>query len=133
MGALTFRVTCSAACDVRGRVLGRPGAEASISLAAAGTATLRIAPAENAPLAPARPGPVRVRVLSGAPGARNPQSTTLTVQLRRAPIPPMPTVLDLEAHRRGPSVVVTWRSDTTIETARFVVVGRSTRAAPRRR
>jgi hypothetical protein len=126
---LALRVTCSAACDVRAGMLGRQGIEGTLSLAKAGAATLRIAPGGRA-IAPAHRGPVRVRVLSGAPGARHLRATTLRVTLRRPPPVRRPRVVELAAHRVGATIAVTWRTDIPVRSASFVVVGRRDRGGP---
>ncbi len=118
---LVLPVTCAAACDVRAEVLGH-GVAATLSLARAGTGRLRLGPASR-PLAPRRRGPVRVRVLSGAPGARSPLVQTVTLRLRGLPRPPPPRVLDLRARRHGGTVEVTWRTDVPARGVFFAVEG----------
>ena len=108
--ALVLRVTCSAACEVRAQTgAGLTGAGGSLSRAGAGSEELRLEPSFR-PIASLRGGPVRVRVVSGAPGARTATASTLTVNLRRRAAPPLPRVVDAVARRDGDDVVVTWRT-----------------------
>ena len=107
---LVLRVTCSAACEVRAQAgAGLAGASGRLSLGRAGSGRLRLDP-EYRPIVPPRGGPVRVRVRSGAPGARAATVETLTVRLRRRPGPPLPRVVGAVARRDGDAVVVTWRT-----------------------
>ncbi len=81
--ALRLPVTCSAACDVRLQLQGGSGDDELLSLPRAGTRTVEMLPLGK-PIAPARRGPVRLRVASGPPGSLRPLVRTVAVTLRRA-------------------------------------------------
>ena len=119
--SLELRVTCSAACDVRAQVgSGLIGASGELSLARAGSGRVRLQPTAR-PIAPLREGPVRVRILSGAPGARTATARTLDVRLRRRPGPPRPRVQGAVARRDGDDIVVTWRTSRRSEVENLFV------------
>ena len=96
---LVLPVRCSGPCELRAAVVGRFGAESVAELERAGRTRIDIQPSLGAPIAALRRGPVRVIVAYGAPGARRPQTKTVTLTLRRPPGPPVPHVLDLRARR----------------------------------
>jgi hypothetical protein len=124
--SLRLPVRCSAACELRAAVVGRPGAEAATQRAHAGSAVLDFQPSLGAPIAPLRRGPVRVVVAYGAPGAWNPLTKTVTVTLRRPPGPPVAHVRDLRARRRGGAIEVTWTTDVRAKPDDFLVTGTAT-------
>ena len=124
--ALELPVHCSAACDVAVTVEGELVATAYVSLRAAGNTTL-VAHPDLMALAPARRGPVRLDVRSGAPGAAVAQQRELTVTLSRAKHKPGPHVGDATAVRRGDDVVVRWHSGRTADPESFLVAGGASR------
>ena len=111
--ALLLPVRCSAACDVRATLDDDPVDDPGASLASAGTAWLRFRPSST-PLAPRRPGTVRVVVRWSAPGSSVVRSSTERVRLRRLPPPRLPRILALRARRlSGDRVEVRWRTDAS--------------------
>ncbi|MDA0161422.1 hypothetical protein OM076_14185 [Solirubrobacter ginsenosidimutans] len=119
---LVLPLHCAAACDIRADT-GIGVFDPRLTLTEAGTARLRIEPLGKA-LAPARPGPIKVKLSWGAPGARVAQERTISVRLRRLPIPPFPRLLDVRARRaKGGVVDVRWRTDVGVRDAGFVVFG----------
>ena len=120
---LRFGVRCSAACDVRvqiGSGVLAPGD--TVSLTRAGRRQVSLDPS-LAPLATLRGGPVTLRLLYAAPGARHTISKNVTYRLRRLPDPPLPKVLDAGARRDGKEIVVTWRTDRPAKGSNFGVYG----------
>jgi hypothetical protein len=117
---LSLPVTCDAACDVHAQVRGTDGV---LSLTRAGRGILRLGPGAP-PLARPSGGVVRLRLLSGAPGAAHPQARTLSLHLRLRPLPPQPRAFDLRAVRRpGDRIRVTWRTDLASAGTDFLVAG----------
>jgi hypothetical protein len=124
---LRLPVRCSAACDLRAWRPGQPRNFITASLARAGTAELRFDPLFAA-IAPRRPGPVRITVQSGAPGASSAQRRTVRVQLRRLPAPPLPRIVNLRVRRRGNDLVVRWRTNVPVRDAyQYVYATRTAR------
>ena len=124
---LVLPVHCAVACDVRADT-GIGVFDPRLTLTEAGTARLQIDPPGKA-LAPERPGPIKVKLRWGAPGARVAQERTISVRLRRLPVPPFPRLLDVRARRaKGGVVDVRWRTDVGVRDAGFVVYGTHARA-----
>ena len=119
---LMLPVTCSAACDVRVHVEGSLDASATLSLARAGRGELELRSA-LAPIAPLRPGPVKILLRYGAPGARHATARTFTPTLSRRPGPRVPRVDGLSARRDGGRVSVRWHTRTAAHPDRFFVFG----------
>ncbi len=121
--SLRLPVRCAAACDLRGTL----GAQEFVaSLRQAGTTTLHFSPRREA-LAPATPGPIRIALKWGAPGARATERQTFEVRLQRLPAPPLPRILNLRATRRGSTVDVRWNTDVRALDAYVFVYGTRTR------
>jgi hypothetical protein len=121
--ALLLPVRCSAACDVRATLDDDPVDDPGASLASAGTAWLRFRPSST-PLAPRRPGAVRVVVRWSAPGSSVVRSSTERVRLRRLPPPRLPRIRALRARRlSGGRVEVRWRTDAPTVDAYWFVYG----------
>jgi hypothetical protein len=119
---LVLPVHCAAACDVRADT-GIGVFDPRLTLTEAGTARLQIDPPGKA-LAPERPGPIKVKLRWSAPGARVAQERTISVRLRRLPVPPFPRLLDVRARRaKGGVVDVRWRTDVGVRDAGFYVIG----------
>ncbi len=121
-----FRVRCSAACDLRASLEGRDNTFLTESRTSAGTVDLRFDPHFEA-IAPPRPGPVRIALQSGAPGAASPQRRTVRVRLRRLPAPPLPRIEDVRIRRRGDDLVIRWRTDVRPRDAYQLVYATTTR------
>jgi hypothetical protein len=120
---LLLPVRCSAACDLRGTLDDDANYDPGISLDRPGTALLRFRPS-NIPVAPRRPGPVRVVVRWSAPGSSTVRSVTENVRLRRLPAPRLPRILDVRARRlSGGRVEVRWRTDGPTIDALWYVYG----------
>jgi hypothetical protein len=113
--SLVVPVACSAACDLRATAR---GLTASASLTGAGTAKLQFAGGRY--VARLRAARVAVTVLSGPPGARDPQHQVIHPRLRRIPDPPLPRVRGLTAVRSGSTVDVSWRVDRSARGVDFV-------------
>jgi hypothetical protein len=128
---LRLPVRCSAACDVRLHLAADSGLDEQISLAHAGVRTARLG-SGNAPVAPKRRGPVRVRVLYGAPGAAHPGTRLLTFRLRRAPEPARPKLTSASAVRDSQGILVTWTTDIPAKGSDFTVTGAATRSVTAR-
>jgi hypothetical protein len=122
---LRLPVHCSAACDVVGSVEGTLVTAAYLSLPAAGRGTLVIRP-ELTALAPARRGPIRLELRSGAPGAVVAQRRQRTVTLSQAKHKPGPKVRDATAVLDGDDLVVRWSSDRNADADAFLVLGGAT-------
>jgi hypothetical protein len=123
--SLTLPVRCSAACDLRVRV-GRSQIERS--LPRAGTVTAEVRPGDG-PIAPVRPGPVRVVVESSAPGAQTTTRTVATPRLRRLPALPLPRIEAVRTRRlSGDRVEVRWRVSSDARETLLAVTGTSTRS-----
>jgi hypothetical protein len=119
--ALRLGVRCSAACDVRVQIgSGVLAATEFVSLTRAGERQIQLS-SFYAPLATLRGGPVTVRVLYAAPGARRSTAKQVTYRLRRLPDTPLPKVLGAVARRDGNDIVVTWRSDRPAKRSNFGV------------
>jgi hypothetical protein len=123
---LLLPVRCSAACDLRAWLPGRRDNFITASRSRAGTVVLRFQPLVNG-IAPARPGPVRITLQSGAPGAARARQQTVPVRLRRLPSPPLPRINDLRVRRRGDDLVVRWRTDVPMRDGYLFVYATSTR------
>jgi hypothetical protein len=125
--SLVLPVRCGAPCDLRIETSERlidPGA----TLSRAGTARLRLFPTTR-PLAPRRPGPLELRLVWSAPGAREVSQRTVAVPLRRASPPPFPRLLNVRATRRPGGVVdVRWTTDVPARDVGFRVAGDVRRA-----
>ncbi len=120
---LVLPVRCSAACDLRGIADDDPSDDPGASLDGPGTAVLRLRPSST-PIAPARPGPLRVVVRWSAPGSSTVRSVTENVRLRRLPAPRLPRILDVRARRlSGGRVQVRWRTDGPTIDAIWYVYG----------
>ncbi len=120
---LVLPVRCSAACDLRGIADDDPIDDAGASLDGPGTALLRFRPSST-PIAPARPGPLRVVVHWSAPGSTVVRSVTQQVRLRRLPAPRLPRIQGLRARRlSGGRVEVRWRTDGPTVDASWIVWG----------
>ncbi|HEY6889263.1 MAG TPA: hypothetical protein VI300_15825, partial [Solirubrobacter sp.] len=125
--SLVLPVRCSAACDVRART-GNGILDPQFTLSDAGTVQLRIDPFGE-PVAPAKPGRVKIKLSWGAPGAHVAQERTISVRLRRLPAPPFPRLLDVRARRaKGGVVDVRWRTDVRARDATFSVIGTHSRS-----
>ena len=121
---LELPVHCSAACEVLGSVEGND-ASGRAERDTAGTTTLSIA--GDSAIAPAHPGTVKVRVLAGAPGARTPVATTVSVKLRRTAVRGLPKLLDVRAKRNGKNgVTVSVRLAKPVTASDLIVVGTRT-------
>ena len=105
---LRLPITCSGPCEVRGAIsAGALPINGSLHLSEAGTGTLRIAGAFIA--AATKPGPLRVTLAYGAPGARRLVVRTVTVRDVFRTGDPLPRATGVKAVRRGDRIVVTWR------------------------
>ncbi len=124
---LQLPVTCSAACEVRVDVPDAFAATAYTALPGAGTRVVGIQ-SFLTPIAPARRGPVRVRVRYSAPGARTASERIETVTLERSATAAPPKVEGLRAVRHGSRVDVSWRTDRDADPDAFVVAGTVGRA-----
>jgi hypothetical protein len=109
-GALVLPVTCGGPCEVRAQVAGRRSSRELLALPAAGKGRLRLRPLERA-IAPARLGPVRVRLTYAAPDGRRTASETLTVRLVRGPLRRAPKLTGVRAERVGGYIHVRWTLD----------------------
>jgi hypothetical protein len=120
--ALRLPVTCSSACEVRVDLPDHFASTVYVELAGPGT---RVVALEGffTPVAPARRGPVRVRLRYSAPGAHAGTERTETVTLERNKTAPTPGVERLRAVRHGSRVDVSWRSDRKADADAFVVLG----------
>jgi hypothetical protein len=116
--SLAVRVTCDAACDVRGAVpgAGGPVAAGSAVLFAPGTTTLRLR-LQALAAAPRRP----LVVVSAAPPGGGPIATVRArARIRRLRPGTPPRIVDLAARRDGPDVVATWRTTAPVEGALMI-------------
>jgi hypothetical protein len=123
---LVLPVHCSAACDLRAWLPKQKDFFVTATRSRAGTVDLRFIPNANG-IAPKRPRPIRVTLLSGAPGAADARRQTVTVRLRRLPSPPLPRILDLRIRRRGEDLVVRWRTDVVLRDGYQFVYATTTR------
>lgn len=119
--SLVVPVRCSAACDVRVVVRGKERADATGSLARAGTMRVRLSPIEHG--LRIRRDRVRLTVHVSAPAARTVQRRNVTLSVRRLPAPPLPRILDLRARRSGEDLLVRWRLDRPLIDAFLFVIG----------
>ncbi len=105
---LRLPITCGGPCEVLATI---PAQSLPITgrlrLAKAGTGTLAIAGAFLE--ADTKPGPLRVKLAYGAPGARRLITRTVTVRGVSRTGLPFPRATAVKAVRRGDRVVVTWR------------------------
>jgi hypothetical protein len=124
--SLELPVRCSAACDIRAYLPGRPSNEdVTASLDRAATAVLTFRP-EALGVVPRR-GRLKVTLRYGPPGSRAPLTTSVRLRLKRLPSPPLGHILNLRARRVGDDVEVRWDTDLPTKDAYFVVVGTRTR------
>lgn len=129
--ALKVKVGCGAACDVRLTVVGRGGlrAAASATLRRAGRRTLSMHPQFDRPIAPRRPGRVRLRADACSPDGAGVSTAHRRLKLVRRPRPPVARPVHLRARRvRGGDVVVSWRTIRRARRVRFSVDGASLRS-----
>lgn len=116
---LAFPVRCSAACDLRISVPGGALRPLEYARTRAGIVAVRFRPFAAA-IAPERPGPVRIVVDAGSPGAGTTRRTTRRVRLTRLPAPALARIESVRARRlSGGRVEVRFRtsgppSDTVI-------------------
>jgi hypothetical protein len=125
---LRFGVRCSAACDVRAQIgsgVLAPGDAVSLTRPGAQRMSLD---SSLAPLATLKGGPVTLRLVYAAPGARRATAKIVNFRLRRLPDTPLPKVLGASARREGGDIVVTWRTDRAAKSSDFGVFGVAHRA-----
>jgi len=120
--ALRIPVTCSAACEVRVDLPDHFESAAYVELAGAGR---RVAVLDGAltPIAPARRGPVRVRLRYSAAGGHSGTERIETVTLERTRTAPVPRVERLRAVRHGSRIAVSWRTDRKADSDAILVLG----------
>ncbi len=121
---LVLPFTCSAACEVRAEIAGSRAIGVA-SRSRAGRGTIKLPPLLR-PIGRLDGGPTRVLVRYGAPGARRAEQRTVTLRLRRRPVPPL-RVIGLTARRSGSSVVVRWRTTRPTSSGSMTVIGLATR------
>jgi hypothetical protein len=122
-------VRCDGPCDLRAYVLdsGRARGVGTATLHRAGRTRLAIEPRLGEHLAPQPGGHARVLVRAWAPGGDGFSHVSQPAVLRRAPVRPLPRLLDVRAVRDGNSILVTWKTDRPFRTGSFSVKGRATR------
>jgi hypothetical protein len=120
---LVLRVSCSAACDVRGQI-GRAG-DGELSLPHGGRGRLEI---RGVQVAPRRARKVSVRLLYGAPGALHPRGRTLRLRLREIDVAPAAHIRHVRAIRvPGDRIRVTWSGNDRSDAVAYLVTGSATR------
>jgi hypothetical protein len=127
---LRVRVGCDRACDLRAYVVGgrdRARGVAVGSLRGAGGTRLAIRPDFDEHLAPPTRGRARVVVHGYAPNGRRFTSRSVSVDLRRKPLRPLPRVVSVRAVRHSGDLVVTWQTATPARRVSFRVKGRLSR------
>lgn len=125
--ALRLPVMCGSACEVRVDLPDFFGISSYMELPAAGTRVVSLQ-GVFMPIAPARRGPLRVRLRFSAPGARMGAERIETVTLARSRTAQVPLVEGLKAVRRGSRVDASWRTDRKVEPESFGVIGLRDRA-----
>jgi hypothetical protein len=127
---LRVRVGCDRPCDLRAYVVGGRGRARGVAIATlrrAGSTRLAIKPVSADHLAPPSRGRARVVVHGYAPNARRFARRSVAIDLRRKPLRPLPEILNVQAVRRGPTVVVTWQTARPARRVSFRVRGRLSR------
>ena len=120
---LLVRAACDRPCDLRAYVLGGRGHARGMgtgSLARAGSTRLAIRPVGQHVATPSGRD-ARVVVHAYAKDGRTLVTRTVSVELRRKPVRPLPRLVDVRAVRQGRSVVVTWGTDRPARRIRFEV------------
>ncbi len=117
---LRLPVTCSSPCQVHAivDVLGDVG---FLRLPKGGRGVLRVYGASIA--APARPGRVRLRMVTGAPSALYPATRTVTVRIAHARGAGVPRPSDLRARRVNDKIEVSFRAPGVDEKLPMFVTG----------
>ena len=119
--------SCDRACDVRAWIPGAAGqlpkAATGKTLRRGGRTRMSLSTITGEPLAPSRPGPVRVRVRACDADGAVVADTSVAVRLARHPVPPLVKLRDVEARRSGGDVIVTWTTDRNAKRQTFYVTG----------
>jgi hypothetical protein len=84
---------------------------------------MRVEPGSEGHVADADGGRVRVSVRACARGGKRFTTASTALRAFRNPVPPLPQVIALTAHRRGHRVVVRWRTDRPARHTTFVATG----------
>ncbi|WP_028062605.1 hypothetical protein [Solirubrobacter soli] len=125
---LRLPVRCGGPCEIRAELVGASWADTLLQLPRGGSGTL-VLDSYAEPIAPRRPGRVRVRLVYAAlDGARTATRTvSLRLSQRRAAPIAWPHLHDLRAVRRGKRIEVSWTADKPTE-SNFQVTGSTTRS-----
>lgn len=125
---LRLPVRCSGPCEIRAEVVGSSWFDALLLLERGGSGTL-VLESYGQPIAPQRPGRVRVRLVYAALDGARTATRTISLRLSQRHAAPIawPHLHDLRAVRHGSRIKVSWTADKPAE-PQFQVTGSTTRS-----